>query len=624
MLSEHIFARNVEALARRSPALAHALAAAQPRQDCQITPTPSGHFTARIASPGGATTLHSAYDPVREAARFVEAKGFGERDNYVLMGFGLGYVAEEILVRLGKRQQAVIVEADLPLLRTALSLRDLAPLLSSEKMHLFAGDDLADVSLFMAAFFDASFIEDITVIKHPPSLLLNPAFYAAAEVEVRNAANKRVVDLQTALSLGPKCQANIIANSVQYLENAGIDSARGAFAGKPAIVVAAGPSLDKNVRLLRGARERALVVCVGTALKKLLAAGARPHIVVSIDPDVLSYRYFEGLGDMSDVVLAADPELCPQILRDYPGPKLITGVETPTTAWLNGFAPPKGTLPKGRSVAHTAFYVARRLGADPIIFVGLDLCFPGGRAHAEGCNAAWGDELELEREQGLAFVRGIDGTMHPARKNFLNFLTIFENEFTRTEARIIDATEGGALKRGAEIMTLAEALDRFAAEPLDASPLLRAAAERPAIDRAAFADAAAGICAAADAVIAACRDALRLLKRLRTAIGESGAGSQQAKKLTRRVNECHERLFERPHIVPIIQRNMLETKIYFERRNVALISDLPFGDERALREIERGEVFFADTLRSASRLKPLLGGMRDAARQAAAGAGPTK
>ena len=621
MLSEDAFRKNLAALRARDAALARALARTDYRRECEITRTRSGHYSARINTSGGRrVTLHSAYDPVKEATRFVNAKGFGERDNYVLMGFGLGYVAEEILARLDKRQQAIIVEADLSLLKIALSLRDLSPLLSSDKIHLCAGEDLSLVSIFMTKFFDTSFIEDITtVIKHPTSLLLNGNFYIAAEIEVRNAINKRVVDLQTAIALGPKCQANILANSLHYIEEPGIMGARNALTGKPAVVVAAGPSLDRNVHILPQARHKAVIICVGTALKKLLAADARPHVVVSMDPDEVSYKYFDGLEGVDDIVLAADPEVCPKIVERYPGPRLFIGLNTPETNWLDTFTQPKGTLAKGRSVAHTAFYLARYLGADPIILVGLDLCFPGGRAHAEGCNIAWGDELDVESEPDLVTVPGIDGLMHPARKNFLNFLTIFENEFARTDARVIDATEGGALKRGAEVMTLAQALDEFAGEPIDTSILLKAASTRPANDRNSFALAVKHACRDIQNVMASCKEALKILKRMREAVRETGPNSQQVKKLTRRVNECHGQVFKPACLVPMIQRNMLATRLYFERRDVALIPDLPLGEERMLKEIERGRAFFGGTLQSASQLKAHLFNLRSTVDRAVAG-----
>jgi hypothetical protein len=63
MPSDEILRNNLAALRPRNPALAHSLQAAPFRDNCEILPARSGHFTARIAAPdGGAVTLHGAYD----------------------------------------------------------------------------------------------------------------------------------------------------------------------------------------------------------------------------------------------------------------------------------------------------------------------------------------------------------------------------------------------------------------------------------------------------------------------------------------------------------------------------------------------------------------------------------
>jgi hypothetical protein len=54
-------------------------------------------------------------------------------------------------------------------------------------------------------------------------------------------------------------------------------------------------------------------------------------------------------------------------------------------------------------------------------------------------------------------------------ERLFTYLQHFERDFAKATARIIDATEGGVLKRGAESMTLAKALAEFCASPLPRS-----------------------------------------------------------------------------------------------------------------------------------------------------------
>ena len=53
---------------------------------------------------------------------------------------------------------------------------------------------------------------------------------------------------------------NMLANLDEIISNPGINLLYNKFAGKPAIVVATGPSLNKNKHLLKGMENKALIV----------------------------------------------------------------------------------------------------------------------------------------------------------------------------------------------------------------------------------------------------------------------------------------------------------------------------------------------------------------------------
>jgi len=70
----------------------------------------------------------------------------------------------------------------------------------------------------------------------------------------------------------------------------------GRFAGWPAIVVGAGPSLDKNFSLLHEVKDRAVLIATDAILKRMLAEGVRPHAVVCLEREEANYtKYFKGL-----------------------------------------------------------------------------------------------------------------------------------------------------------------------------------------------------------------------------------------------------------------------------------------------------------------------------------------
>jgi hypothetical protein len=143
----------------------------------------------------------------------------------------------------------------------------------------------------------------------------------------------------------------------------------------------------------------------------------------------------------------------------------------------------KGRLRSGATVAHLAYYLAEHLGCDPILFVGQDLGFSDGLAYAPGTNIddVWRPELgrfctvEMRQWEFIARDRHIlrripdhEGKPMYTEERLFTYLQQFERDFLRTDTKIIDATEGGAKKRGATSMKLADAIRDFCREALPA------------------------------------------------------------------------------------------------------------------------------------------------------------
>src|SRR5581483_996644 len=74
---------------------------------------------------------------------------------------------------------------------------------------------------------------------------------------------------------------NTLANLPALIAEGDVTSLVDQFTGVPAIVVAAGPSLDNNIAQLGALEDRALIIAVDTTLRPLRAAGIRPHLIVA-------------------------------------------------------------------------------------------------------------------------------------------------------------------------------------------------------------------------------------------------------------------------------------------------------------------------------------------------------
>jgi hypothetical protein len=430
---------------------------------------------------GRSLFLHSRYEPVQEAKTLLDAMEIGDRVVFHAFGFGLGYHVEELLDRAATEAIVCVYEPDVRLIATALTHRDLSATLESRRLMFFTEPDKADLFTRLMPHTAAASLGTGSLV-HPASVRAHPEFHAQVQAWVEEFASFGRTSMNT-LVLNGRCTAENIARNVGwYAASPSLSRLRDKHKGKPAIVVSAGPSLRKNKHLLRDASERAVIVAVQTTLQPLLEMGVEPHFVTSLDYHEICTRFFEKLPPTLRTELVAEPKATGEIFSMHPGPVSILGNDY-AEGLLRELSPEKEKLPSGATVAHLAYYLAEHLGCDPIIFVGQDLGFSDGLCYSPGTSYedVWRPELSrfctVEMKQWEQIVRerfilrritDYEGRAMYTEERLFSYLQQFERDFANSKARIIDATEGGAAKRGATPMKLADALEQFCPQPLPA------------------------------------------------------------------------------------------------------------------------------------------------------------
>ena len=222
--------------------------------------------------------------------------------------------------------------------------------------------------------------------------------------------------------------------------------------------MAAGPSLDKNIDKLRQKREGIILLAAGTVLKKLLAAGIRPDFVIMLDANPTVYSQIQGAEDCM-VPLLFLSTACSRVTQNYQGEKYML--------CQKGFAPAEELagengwmlIESGGSVITAALDLCLRLRVKRIIFAGLDLAYTDSLDHASGTC----DRAKVVQDTGI-LVDSVDGGKIATGKNLKVYLDWIERRIAQRageekEIPILDATEGGARKKGMEIATLAQVME---------------------------------------------------------------------------------------------------------------------------------------------------------------------
>jgi len=476
-----LFEKNLAALSRRNPVLAGLLAEPMDDSVVEVFATRDGVYTARLPGEDGRSRLlHSKYTPLAEAEKVIDRSEPGNCDCFIVYGFGFGYHVRELFKRSKNVSLIFVVEKDPVIIRKAMELVDLADVLASERVFLSVPSDRTELFDLLKPHA-VSVSTGTQVIDHPPSRVLFPSFYRQAMAWVRDFMAYTERSVGGVFLLNTATIANLIHNLPYYLFSPGLGSLRERYAGRPAIIVSAGPSLHKNIDVLREAAGKALVIAVATTYKTLLGRGIRPDLVCVLDHHQVSKTYFDGVAPESTVPLVADPKASWFVLDSHRGHKFVGG-NSILEMLVGELAVKKTPIRAGATVAHLAFYLAELAGADPVIFVGQDLSHPDGITHMPGTatHDNWQAELnrfnsiEMKEWEQLARMRellipitDIHGNRIYTDDQMFSYLQHFESDFLAAKPRtVIDATEGGARKSHTTPMTLREAVRRYCREPV--------------------------------------------------------------------------------------------------------------------------------------------------------------
>ncbi len=187
----------------------------------------------------------------------------------------------------------------------------------------------------------------------------------------------------TLLSRGDEWLGNIVAAAPRLVELPSVTSLDGRLAGRPALVVGAGPSLESLAPVLPLLATRCTVLAAASALLPLARLGIEADVAVLI----------EGRDRRDQLRAAPDPRRTLLVVAHQGHPahldprfRALLRLDAAENGWfVRLVSPPAAPVPTGGNVGTTALRLALAWGADPVILAGLDFAWPAGRAsHAEG------------------------------------------------------------------------------------------------------------------------------------------------------------------------------------------------------------------------------------------------
>ncbi len=480
MPPDALLVRNLAALWAADPELAVEVEGLGEKASYVVEASKSGEPTVAVPTADGRMIhLHSRYRPIEEATRLIEGIDCAEQVFFHVHGLGLGYHLELLFERCSEEAMFCVFEPDLLLLRTLLEVRDFSKVITSRRVLFFWKLEKGD--LFVRLTRLASMVSLGTAdVLHAASLQRHAEFHEQMQAWLAEFASFCKTNMNTLVLNGRRTLENIARNLGWYVAGPNPARLEDRYKNSPAVIVSAGPSLRKNKHLLKQLNGKAVVIAVQTTLVPLLEMGVEPDFVTALDYNDICTRFFENLPKSLKTELVAEPKATNLIFSLHTGPVSVIGNEM-AEGLLREMQINKARLPSGSTVAHLAYYLAEYLGCNPIIFVGQDLGFSDGLYYVPGTSVedVWRPELgrfctmemknweQIVRERPIMRkIPDVNGLPMFTEERLFTYLQQFERDFLRSDRKIIDASEGGAAKRGTVVMKLADAIEQYCSGPL--------------------------------------------------------------------------------------------------------------------------------------------------------------
>ncbi len=460
----NLFQHNLNALKKHYPELAEKIAHTNIINFEIAYPGSSGIPNLKMLSRD--QYYYDINNPLQDAVDQIKVLNLKNTRIAIFLGMGLGYELLCYTQHFAAEQRTdhiVVVEKDLEVFKAALESTDLREVIEHPCIKLFIGLTPEQLFVKFSNYIRSEgryyYSKALSHVYHPSSIQLDRNYY----VQVLKCLREGVMQVISSFGNCPDDSLiglrNILANLEEIIKNPGINMLYNRFQKKPAIVVATGPSLNRNKHLLKGLEDKALIISVDASLRILNEIGVKPHLVTSLERVPETADLFRGFAPeaLDGVYLAACPVVMPECYEVYPGPRIIVYRDFVHFRWI-GIE--RGLLPIKSSAANMAFRVAAAMGCDPIILIGQDLAFSrSGETHAVG--NVFGEVQEYIFKERQLEVMGNDGQPIRTTEIWYTFLKDYETDLAEYTGVCINSTEGGAYIPGTSVMPFIDAIDKF-------------------------------------------------------------------------------------------------------------------------------------------------------------------
>lgn len=402
--------------------------------------------------------LHSKYDPIKEAARFIDSckERIEKADHILFYGGGMGYHLKVFFEKYPDKIASVyepfqqiykISNQNVEKTNYPISLLQYYVVRTREKI---SPQDL----------------EVFSNLNQKIEIIVLPSYgeWQKAQFQDFIHAFKKVIDVKkgniaSELFFSRRWTINALMNLPKTMQHPNfLVEKKAFFKGKPAIIVSAGPSLSEEIENLRYIKENGLayIFSAGSAYKALIKENLYPDAVCTYDPQNHNYLIFKELveNQIDSIPMIYGTTVGFETLEYYKGPKLYFPVSQEQLT-VQFHKDSQIIISDATTIANVILQLFNILEVSKVILVGQNFAFKNNYFYAEGIKrydekkGQESDNRVFEKDLQLTFeVEDVHGGKVLTNDSFRRMKNDMENYLSIMKIPVINTTNGGAAIKG--------------------------------------------------------------------------------------------------------------------------------------------------------------------------------
>lgn len=408
---------------------------------------------------GKSLLLHSKYDPIKEAERFIESckERIENADHILFYGAGMGYHIKVFFEKYPEKI-ASVYEPFEEVQKLSIQYKEQTkfPFYLLQNYVVRTREKLSTQDFNV---FSKDLNKKIEIIPLPSYGEWQSEYFKEFIYTFQKFVEVRKVNTIATKSFARRWTINALINLPKTMEHPNfLVEKKGYFQDKPVIIVSAGPSLTEEIENLRYIKEKGLayIFAVGSANKALIRENIYPDAICTYDPQRHNFTVFNELiqNQIDTIPMIYGTTVGFETIEYYEGPKLYFPVSQDSLT-VQFHKDPQIVVSDATTIAIVTLQLLKQLEVRKIILVGQNFAFKKDKFYADGIarsNEKKGEELDntaTEEDLKETFeVEDVHGGKVLTNFEFQQMRMDMESYLEDINIPVINTTNGGAAIQG--------------------------------------------------------------------------------------------------------------------------------------------------------------------------------